>query len=96
MVNISAIIVVKGNPTHVKETISSVEGFVTEILIADIGIDQELLAVLKKHKLIRILKIEKDVPYVELIREDLKKRQQTNLFSFLIPMNILLLNLLIF
>ena len=42
MKNISAVIVVKGNPVHLSKVISSIEDLVKEIIIVDIGIDSAL------------------------------------------------------
>ena len=73
MNDISAIIVVKGNPAHLPETIESIQGLAAEIIIADIGIDPDLKTKLKTRKQVRIVKIKENVPYVELIRERLKE-----------------------
>ena len=72
MKNISAVIVVKNNPLHLPKVITSVEDLVKEIIIVDIGIDNVLKAELKKNKIVKIIEIKNDVPYVELIREKTK------------------------
>lgn len=89
MGDISAIIVVKNNPPHLFETIASVEDFVKEIIIADIGIDSTLLPKLIKNKKIEIVIIEKEVPYVELIREELKQYASQNYLLYLDPDEVL-------
>ena len=82
---ISAIIVVKDNPPHILKTISSIEDFVNEIIIADIGINNSLIPKFQKNKKIKIIKINKDIPYVEVIREDLKKYSSCSHILFLDP-----------
>ena len=59
MNDISAIIVVKDNPPHLFETISSVQDFVKEIIVADIGVDSSLLSKLAKNKKVKIVEIKK-------------------------------------
>jgi len=89
MNDISAIIVVKDNPPFVSECISSIQDFVKEIIIADIGIDPSLVSMLKKNKKIMIVGIKKRVPYVELIREELKQFATTSYLLFIDPDEIL-------
>ncbi len=73
MNNISAIIVVKDNPPHLFETLSSIDSLVKEIVIADIGIDSSILSQLKQNKKVKIVQIKKEILYVELIREESKQ-----------------------
>ena len=82
---ISAIIVVKGAPPYLKETIQSVKDFVTEIIIADIGIDEKIAAKLKETKNVTIIRITKPVPYVELIREEIKEKAKGDYILLLDP-----------
>jgi len=69
MNKISAIIVVKDNPPYIFKTVDSILDFVSEIVIVDIGIENSLSEKLKKNKLIKLVKIQGTVPYVEKIRE---------------------------
>ncbi|MCX7955571.1 MAG: glycosyltransferase family 2 protein [Patescibacteria group bacterium] len=85
MENLSAIIVVKDNPKTLEKTIKSIYDLVKEIIIVDIGIDSLLTKKLEKNKKIKIIKIEKDIPYVELIREETKKYAKTDYVLFLDP-----------
>lgn len=73
MKKISSIIVVKDNPPHLPKTISSIEKFVSEIIIVDIGIDPELKKQLAGNSKVKIKTIKEPVPYVELIREKSKE-----------------------
>lgn len=85
MKNISTVIVVKGNPIHLSKVISSVEDLVCEIIIVDIGVDLELKNKLKTNKLIKIIEIKDEIPYVELIREKTKDFAKSEYVFFLDP-----------
>lgn len=89
MARISAIIVANGKPPHIFESIFSLENFADEIIVADIGIDTALTQKLSENKLVKILKIDKEVPYVELIREELKQKTDSEYILFLDPDEIL-------
>ncbi len=89
MNEISAIIVAKDNPPHLFEAIESVQDFVKEIVVADIGIDSLILPKLAKNKKVKIVPIKKKVPYVELIREELKQYASQSHLLFLDPDEIL-------
>lgn len=82
---VSAIVVVKGNPPFLKETLRSVKDFASEILIADIGIDKEVIGWLRDTKHVRIVKVDKPVPYVELIREEIKEKSKGDYIMLLDP-----------
>lgn len=85
MNNISAVIVVKGNPEHIFETLDSIRSLVNEIIIGDIGIDGELLDTLRRTEHVKIVSFEKKVPYVELIREQLHKQARGEYILVLDP-----------
>lgn len=72
MDKISAIIVVKDNPPYLTKVIKSIESFVDEVVIVDIGIDPTLKKTLEENTLVKIRAIKEPVPYVELIREKTK------------------------
>ncbi|OGK18888.1 hypothetical protein A3D80_01020 [Candidatus Roizmanbacteria bacterium RIFCSPHIGHO2_02_FULL_40_13b] len=74
MSNITAIIVVKGNPEHLGETLDSIKTFADEILIGDIGIDKKVLDELRITSIIRIIEVKREVAYVELVRDELQKQ----------------------
>ncbi|GAB4219345.1 MAG: glycosyltransferase family 2 protein [Candidatus Microgenomates bacterium] len=82
---ITAIIVVKNNPPFIFKTISSIKDLVNQILIIDIGIDKKLIQSLKKIKTIKIIKLKKEVLYVELIRDEIKQMAKTPYVFFLDP-----------
>lgn len=73
MDKISGIIVVKDNPKFLPKVLRSIEGFVDEVVIIDIGIDPELKKTLSQIEQVKIKVINDPVPYVELIREKSKK-----------------------
>lgn len=85
MNKISAIIVVKDNPPYIFKTVDSILDFVSEIVIVDIGIDNSLSEKLKKNKLIKLVKIQGTVPYVEKIREKTKELASYEHILFLDP-----------
>lgn len=85
MQNISAVIVVKDKPSHLMKVIESVNDLVKEIIIIDIGIETTLREELKKNKLIRIIQIKDEVPYVELIRNRTKDFAKSDYVFFLDP-----------
>ncbi len=85
MEKITAIIVAKNHPPYILKTISSIEDFVKEIVIVDIGIDNKLINTFKKNKKISIYKINEDIQYVELIREKVKNLAKTEYILFLDP-----------
>lgn len=93
MNNISAVLVVKENPPHVLETLRSLEDFASEIIVADIGISENLKKQLDKNKKVKIVDIKQDVPYIELIREDLKKYVKNDYIIYLDPDEVLPLSL---
>jgi len=89
MNNISAVIIVKDQPPHLFETIDSLNDFVSEIVIVDIGITSSLNEKLQLHKNIHIVHLQKEVPYVELIREETKQYAKNNNVLFIDPDEIL-------
>ncbi len=80
---ISTIIVVKNSPLYLEKSINSVYELSDEIILVDIGLTKKIN--LKKYKKINIVKIQKDVPYVELLREETKKYAKNNWLIFLDP-----------
>lgn len=85
MKNLSAIIVVKNNPPLLLKVITSVEDLVESIMIVDIGISEELADKLKANKKVKTVKLNQEVPYVELIREKTKDFSKTDYVLFLDP-----------
>lgn len=86
---ISAIIVAKDNPPHILETVESIKDFVKEIIVADIGIDFVLKKKLSSYPSLRFIDIQKQISYVELIREELKQQAKEKWVLFLDPDEVL-------
>lgn len=86
---ISTIFVAKDNPQYLLESIDSVKKISGEIIIGNLGIDDKLLKKLKSNPLIKIVNINKSVPYVELIREEMKLYAKNDYVLFLDPDEIL-------
>ena len=85
MNDITAIIVAKDSPEHIFETVESAKEIADETVILDIGLHQEIIEKLKNYKNLQIIPIKKDVPYVELIREESKSYAKTSYVLFLDP-----------
>jgi (heptosyl)LPS beta-1,4-glucosyltransferase len=83
MKSISIIIVVTGNPPHLFEVIDSVYEMATEVLVCNNGFDIQLERKLATYKKVHIVAFENTVPYVELIREKLKKMAKGEYVFFL-------------
>jgi len=86
---ISAIIVAKDNPHHILETVESIKDFVKEIIVVDLGIDPELKKKLSSYPLLQFNIKLKHIPYVELIRDDLKHQAKEKWVLFLDPDEVL-------
>src|SRR3989339_335895 len=86
---ISTIIIAKDNPQYLLESIDSVKKISGEIIIGNLGIDEKLLKKLKNNPLIKIININKSVPYVELIREEMKSYAKNDYVLFLDPDEVL-------
>ena len=85
MNNISAVIVAKDNPKHLLEVIKSVDDWVNEIIIVDIGLHQDVVEKIAENEKTRIIKYPESVAYVELIREEVKKYTKNKYLLYLDP-----------
>ncbi len=85
MNKITIIIVVKDKPIHLFESLNSVKTLSEEIIVIDIGIDQLYKDELEKIKNVKIIPLPEKVPYIELVREKLKKYASGNYVFFLDP-----------
>lgn len=84
MASITTIIVIKDNPPYVKQSLDSIAEFSSEILIGDIGMDPALKAELLRMPKVQILSLD-PIPYVELVRDELKKIAKSDYVLFLDP-----------
>jgi len=85
MTDITVIIVVKGNPPHLSETLSSVEHFATDIIMGTVDMDPLLLEKVSANKKIRIVPLASSVPYAYMVKEDLKKMARGNYILYMDP-----------
>lgn len=85
MNNVSAIIVITGNPPMAKKAIESIDDIVSEIIIGKLHIDPELEKELKKNNKIKIIDVPDNTPYADLIKEDLKKKAIGEYILYLDP-----------
>ncbi len=85
MNNISVITAVKNKPIHLFESLESIDELAEEIIIADLGIDEEYRTKLKRMKKVKIISITENAPYIELIREKLKQYSSCEYIFFLDP-----------
>lgn len=83
--DISAIIVAKDKPPYIFETIDSLKGLSSEIVIIDIGINKELKNKLSSNPTIKLIEFGETVDYVELIREKSKKFAKYDYLLFIDP-----------
>ncbi len=86
MNKISAIIVAKNTPPYLEEVINSIRDFASEIIVVDIGLK-------KIPSGVKIIKLDKDIPYVEMIREEIKQYATYDWILFLDPDEIISENL---
>lgn len=83
---VSLIMVVHGNPKYIFKAIESAVRLVSEIIMVDIGVDGELRKKLLKYKFgipLRFVTAGKPVPFVELIREEIKVEAKYDYILFL-------------
>ncbi len=85
---ITGIMVVKRSSKHINESLNSLKQLAEEILIADIGMSDELKIQLSSSASVKVIPFP-PVPYVELIREKLKKMASNEYVLFLDPDEVL-------
>jgi len=85
MKTISAIIVVKNNPSHLFESLDSINDFVSEIIIGDIDIGNDYRKRLLENKKVKSVTLPSSVPFADLVKEDLKKETKGEYILYLDP-----------
>lgn len=85
MDKITAVIVAKNHPPYLLKVIESVTELVNSVIIVDIGIEKEFVDQLANLNKVSIIKINEEIPYVELIREKIKNFAKTDYVFFLDP-----------
>lgn len=73
MNKITAIIVIKGNPPYLAQSLAAVDTFVDEIIIGVIDVQESLLNKLKKNKKVKISVLDSLIPFADIVKEELKK-----------------------
>jgi (heptosyl)LPS beta-1,4-glucosyltransferase len=85
MNKISGVIVVKNNPKYLFESLTSVLDLVSEFIIIDIGAEEKIKAKLQLFDKVRIVSLVREIPYVELIREESKRFVHGDYILFIDP-----------
>lgn len=85
MNEITAIIVIKGNPPYIHQSISAIERFVDEIIIGAVDISASLSEKLKKNRKIKIFTLDPSIPFADLVKEKLKKKAQGKYILYVDP-----------
>lgn len=85
MISITAVIVAKEYPLHFFDSLSSVEDFVSEIIIGSINLDKQIVDRLRNNKKARIIELSSDIAFADLIKEDLKQKAKGNYILYLDP-----------
>lgn len=85
MIDVTVIIIVKGNPPHLSETLFSVEHFASEIIMGTVNADPLLVEKVSMNKKIRIVPLDPSVPYADMVKEDLKKMARGNYILYMDP-----------
>ena len=83
MTKITAIIVVKGSPPQLAQSLESIS-FAYEIIIGAIDLDPTIRKQLESDKKFRVIDI-KDVPFADLVKEDLKQKATGDYILYLDP-----------
>jgi (heptosyl)LPS beta-1,4-glucosyltransferase len=85
MDKISGLMVVKNSPKYLFESLTSIEDLVFEFIIIDIGIEENIKPRLQHFNKVRIVSVKKEVPYIELIREESKRFVRGDYILFIDP-----------
>lgn len=83
--NITAIIVVKNKPPHLFETLDSIDGLVSEIIIGNIDIGKDYEEKLVRNKKIKIIGLPSNTPFADVVKDDLKKKTKSEYILYLDP-----------
>ena len=82
---ISAVLAIKDEVETYKKTLDSISGWVDEIVIADIGMEPELLRKVKKLPKVKVLPYTKPVPYIERIRQKIINKAKNEWILYVDP-----------
>ncbi|MBI3619811.1 glycosyltransferase family 2 protein [Candidatus Roizmanbacteria bacterium] len=85
MNEITVILVIKGSPPYLAESLKSVKTLATDFIIGDIGMAEKAKKMVLRLANTRIITFPYEVLYVELVREQLKQQATTEWVLFLDP-----------
>lgn len=85
MTKISAIIVVKNSPPHLFEAIDSINDIVKEIIIGNVDVGNDYKQNLLHNKKVQIIDLPSDIPFADLVKEDLKKQAKGRYILYIDP-----------
>lgn len=85
MNNVTAIIVIKNSPPYLSKTLSSIDDFVSEIILGTIDVPKILLNKLKSNKKIVLIPLNPNIPYADMVKEDLKKKAKGKYILYIDP-----------
>lgn len=85
MNEITAIIVIKGNPPYIHQSISAIDRFVDEIIIGAVDTSTSLTEKFKKNRKIKIFTLDPSVPFADLVKEKLKKKAKGKYILYVDP-----------
>lgn len=85
MNKISGVIVVKNSPQYLFESLNSLRDLVSEIVVVDIGAEEKINAKLRRFNKVRVIAVQREIPYVELIREESKQFVHGDYILFIDP-----------
>ena len=74
MTKVSAVIVIKDNPPHLEECLSSISSLADEIILGCIQIEDSLKKSLSNNRKIKLIELPPDIPFADMVKEDLKKK----------------------
>ncbi len=77
--------VITENPPYAEKSIESVEPYVEEFIIGTIRINKELLEKLRHNPKCRFFPVSSDIPFADLVKEDLKQHAKYDYILYLDP-----------
>jgi len=80
---ITAIIVIHKNPKYLEQSLLSIVDEVDEIVIGDVGMTAKITP--KVNQKAKIIKLESNIPFADLVKEDLKKHASGDFILYLDP-----------
>lgn len=85
MNDVTAIIIAKHNPPHLLKCIQSVSEFADEIILGCITLNKALFEKLSENKKVRFMNLDENIPFADIVKEDLKKFARGRYILYLDP-----------